>query len=105
MYNFAYYADVVGISGVTLTLVAYYLLNTDRIPPNSMAYLLLNLIGAFLLLFSLLFHWNLSSVVIEISWISISLLGLYRFLKNRKAAELKNANNVYLLKGVKKGKV
>jgi hypothetical protein len=44
----------------------------------------LNLIGSIMLLYSLLFHWNLSSVLIEIAWITISLIGLYRAVKSRK---------------------
>lgn len=73
----------VGIVGVILTLMAYYLLNMNKVTSTDMAYVWLNLIGSILLLYSLLFHWNLSSVLIEIAWISISLLGLVRALKAR----------------------
>jgi hypothetical protein len=71
-------SNTIGIIGVILVLIAYYLLNTDKINALDMRYLLLNLIGSVLILVSLMFHWNLSSVIIEIAWIAISLIGIYR---------------------------
>lgn len=75
----ASYANHVGIVGVLLTLAAYYLLNVGKLTSSDMAYLFMNLFGSILLLFSLLFNWNLSSVLIEIAWISISLIGIARW--------------------------
>lgn len=74
-------ADSVGIVGVVLTLLAYYLLNMNKITSMSMSYLFLNFFGSCMLLFSLLFHWNFPSVCIEVAWIGISLIGIYRFFK------------------------
>lgn len=74
-------ADYVGIVGVLLTLIAYYLLNINKICSMSMTYLFLNFFGSCMLLFSLLFHWNLPSVLIEVAWIGISIIGIYRFFK------------------------
>lgn len=80
-------SNLVGIMGVILTLLAYYMLNINRVTSSSLYYVWLNLIGSIELLFSLLFHWNLASVLIEIAWISISLLGLSRALKLRRENE------------------
>jgi hypothetical protein len=74
-------ADWIGISGVIMILVAYFLLSTGRWIADSMIYQSLNFVGAWLILFSLYFHWNLSSVVIEIAWVTISLMGMYRARK------------------------
>jgi hypothetical protein len=82
--TFSYLSNYIGIFGVILTLIAYYLLNINRLSSNNLTYLLLNFFGSWLILFSLIFHWNLSSVVIEIAWISISVIGLYRFIKSVK---------------------
>lgn len=71
-------SDVIGISGVLMVLVSYYLLNVGKISSASMVYLWLNLIGSIFILFSLFYTWNLASVIIEIAWILISLLGMYR---------------------------
>jgi len=77
------FSNHVGIIGVILTLLAYFLINLDKVTSTSVSYVWLNLIGSILLLYSLLFHWNLSSVLIEIAWISISLIGLYRIFRLR----------------------
>jgi len=41
----------------------------------------MNLVGAILLLISLCYNFNLASFVIELFWITASLIGLYKFLK------------------------
>ncbi len=71
-------ANPVGIVGVIVILVAYLFLSTGRWIADSFIYQALNFIGAWLILFSLFFHWNLASVVIEIAWIMISVYGIYR---------------------------
>ncbi len=74
-------SDWVGITGVIFILIAYLFLSTGRWIADSFVYQILNFFGAWLILFSLYFHWNLSSVVIEIAWVAISLLGIYRVVK------------------------
>jgi hypothetical protein len=79
-------SDPVGIIGVILILIAYLFLSTGRWVADSLRYQILNFLGAWLILFSLYFHWNLSSVLIEIAWIIISIVGIYRaiFLSPQK---------------------
>ena len=71
-------ANPVGIVGVALILIAYFFLSTGRWIADSFKYQVLNFIGAWLILYSLLFHWNLASVTIEIAWIIISVVGMVR---------------------------
>jgi hypothetical protein len=79
MYEFLYeIANSVGMIGVVLILIAYLFLSTGKWIADSFRYQLLNFIGAWLILYSLFFHWNLASVVIEIAWIIISVVGIYR---------------------------
>lgn len=78
--------DMIGMAGVCLVLIAYCLLNINKMSSHTMPYQVMNLVGSILLLFSLFFHWNLASVVIEIAWISISLMGIVRVLRARKMA-------------------
>ena len=73
-----YISNTVGMVGVVLLIIAYFLLSTNRMSSQSLNYQLLNFIGASLILFSLLFHFNLASFVIEVIWIIISLIGIYR---------------------------
>ena len=70
--------DIIGITGVALVLVAYFLIQIGRVSALSYRYCSLNLIGAILILYSLLYNWNLASVIIELAWMLISLWGFYR---------------------------
>ena len=79
-------SDFVGIIGVSCILIAYFLINTNRVVSKSVVYLTLNFSGAWLILFSLYFHWNFASVVIEFCWILISLVGFYRLARSKKYA-------------------
>lgn len=71
-------SDIVGIFGVIALLAAYFLLSTNRMSSQSLRYQLCNFVGATCLLYSLIFDFNLASVVVEIAWIAISLIGMYR---------------------------
>lgn len=77
-------ANPIGLIGVALILVAYFLLSTGRWISHSMKFQFLNFIGAWMILYSLFFHWNLSSVVIEIAWIIISIVGMVRIIREEK---------------------
>jgi hypothetical protein len=87
-------ADTVGLIGVLIILIAYLLLSLGRWSAMSFKYQWINFLGAWLILYSLYFHWNLSSVVIEIAWIIISLVGIYR-VSRKKVTRV--GNNTKLL--------
>lgn len=74
-------SNPVGLIGVFLILLSYFFLSTGRWRANTLRFQLLNFIGAILILYSLYFHWNLSSVVIEIAWIIISIIGMVRIAR------------------------
>jgi hypothetical protein len=76
--------DVVGFIGVLLIVVAYLLLQLDKLPSSSAKYSLLNAGGALLIIVSLIFAFNLSAFIMEVFWLLISLLGLWRSLVHRK---------------------
>lgn len=76
-------SNYVGIVGVLLILLSYLLLQMHKISLRDFSYSFLNLIGSILILYSLLFHWNLPSVIIEIAWLAISIYGI---CKNKKAS-------------------
>jgi hypothetical protein len=71
-------ADTVGIIGVGLTLLAYFLLQIERLTSDGLGYSLLNLIGAIMVMYSLMFNWNTPAVIMEAAWILISLYGTVR---------------------------
>jgi hypothetical protein len=82
--RFDEFSNAVGIVGVGFLILAYFLLSTNRLSAQSLKYQLFNLVGALQILFSLLFHFNLASFVIEIVWIMISLTGIYRIVSSKK---------------------
>jgi len=91
LYSIFYpFANAIGMVGVACILLAYLMVSMGKWTANKVTYLLLNLTGACLILFSLFFHWNLSSVMIEIAWIIISLVGILKNLKPsmKKTAEV-----------------
>jgi uncharacterized protein (TIGR02246 family) len=68
--------DLAGFIGVLLIVVAYLLLQLDRLPSSSTNYSLLNSAGALLIIISLVFKFNLAAFVVETFWLLISLFGL-----------------------------
>ncbi len=70
--------DMIGTLGVALILLCYYWLQIRKLRIEGALYSWLNLAGSLLILYSLFHHWNTPSVIIEIAWIAISVLGLIR---------------------------
>ena len=77
--------DIIGLVGVALLISTYALLQFDRIDPKGFWYSFNNMIVAILVTVSLLYNWNLASMVIEVFWFSLSVYGLHKFYRLRKA--------------------
>ena len=75
--------DAVGMTGTLLVVLAYYLLQLEKVDPRGLTYNLMNLVGAVLLLISLTYTFNLASFVIEFFWIGASLIGLWKLYRSR----------------------
>ncbi len=84
-------ANLLGIIGVFLVLLAYVLLQVDKMKSSWISYSLLNAAGSGLILISLYFYWNLASGIIEIAWFMISLYGLIKTLYKRYHRKLTKA--------------
>ena len=80
---FLKFANHIGIVGVVLTLVAYLLLSIGKWQADTLRYQLFNFVGSLLILVSLYFYWNLSSALIEIAWVMISMIGIYRAVNKK----------------------
>jgi len=76
--------DLAGFVGVVLIIVAYLLLQLEKLPSTSPKYSLLNAVGALLIMVSLLFAFNLSAFIVEAFWFLISLVGISKALFARK---------------------
>ena len=79
--------DLVGFIGVLLIIVAYLLLQLDKLSSLSLSYSLLNAAGALLIIASLIFRFNLSAFLVEVFWFLISLFGLTKSLIARKRSQ------------------
>ncbi|MFF8187110.1 hypothetical protein ACF044_07585 [Microbacterium sp. NPDC016588] len=77
-------ANIVGLVGVALVVIAYLLLQLGRVRVEQLRYSLLNAVASVLVLVSLTAHWNLSSVIIEGFWLLISLYGCVAWLRARR---------------------
>lgn len=70
--------DYIGLAGVAITLLAYLLLQLGLFKIEDISYSLANALGALLILVSLIFAWNSSSVAIEVCWFFISVFGVFK---------------------------
>jgi len=75
--------DLAGNVGVLMMVVAYLLLQLEKLSSSAVSYLLLNAGGALLVILSLMFHFNLSAFLMEVFWLLISLYGLAKPLFSR----------------------
>jgi len=77
--------DILGIGGVAIILMAYLLLQLEKLSVKDWRYSAVNGLGALLILISLFFSFNLASFIIEIAWLLISIFGLFKALSSRNS--------------------
>jgi hypothetical protein len=75
--------DLVGNVGVVVLVVAYLMLQLNKLRSDELAYSLLNAIGASLIVVSLLYDFNLSALLMEVFWVLISFVGIYRYFRQK----------------------
>ncbi|WP_420141916.1 CBU_0592 family membrane protein [Sphingomonas sp.] len=75
-------ANIVGLIGSAIMVVAFAYSNIAR-PMNLVLFNVLNLAGAALLISSLVVHFNLASMALEIVWAIIAFFGLVSALRRR----------------------
>jgi hypothetical protein len=79
------YLDVAGLAGVVLILIAYAGAALGKLDAQRAPALFLNLVGAGLILWSLLAgKFNLSATVMEGAWALVALIGLLRIALKRR---------------------
>ena len=68
---------VVGLIGMIVTLLSYFLLQAQKLHGNGLTYQLMNALGALGVALSLLFGtFNLSAFLLEAVWFVISIYGI-----------------------------
>lgn len=73
--------DLLGNIGVVILMITYLMLQLNKLRSDGLAYSLLNAIGASLIVLSLLYDFNLSALLMEVFWVLISCLGIYRYFR------------------------
>ena len=76
--------DAAGNIGVVMIVGTYLALQLERIRSTTLAYSVLNAVGATLIAISLLVDFNLSALLIEVFWVAISLIGIRRWWRVRQ---------------------
>ncbi|HEV8589947.1 MAG TPA: hypothetical protein VGQ72_13820 [Pyrinomonadaceae bacterium] len=84
--QYAWY-DFAGNIGVALMVLAYLLIQAEKVRSRNLSYSLMNGIGALLVVVSLLYRFNLSAFLVESFWFVISVYGLLKFASKRRANE------------------
>jgi len=85
--------DLAGFVGVLLIVIAYLLLQLDKLPSTALSFSLLNAAGSLLIILSLFFKFNASAFLIEVFWFLISLIGLRKWLIARKQLRIRREGN------------
>jgi hypothetical protein len=70
--------DLIGLIGVAAYLSAYGLLQLGTLKVEDSRYALLNALGALLILYSLIFDFNLASFVTQAAWLVLTAVGYIR---------------------------
>lgn len=73
--------DFVGNVGVVIIVVAYLLLQLEKLRSTDLIYSVLNALGASMIVASLVVDFNLSALLMEVFWVLISFIGIGRHLR------------------------
>ncbi len=93
--------NIIGLFGVFCVLSAYIFLQICYWSSKDLIFSFTNLLGSICILFSLLFNWNLSSVVIELAWLLISIYGVISGLKSTFLIKRKKSSHPFSQKSLK----
>ena len=75
--------DLLGNIGVIVLMVTYLMLQLNKLSSEALAYSVLNAVGAGLIVLSLTSNFNLSALMVEVFWVLISCVGIYRYFRLR----------------------
>lgn len=76
--------NILGLIGAVLFVVAYAGMHLEKLDPHGVTALLMNLIGAVLVLISLAYDFNLPSFVLETIWGLVAAYGLIKLVRRRR---------------------
>jgi len=77
--------DLAGLLGVGLILIAFAGVQLEKLEPREAPALLMNFVGAALVLLSLAYAFNLAAVIMETIWCIVAAFGLFKLVRRRKS--------------------
>ena len=80
--------EIVGWAGASLILLAYLLLSAGKLTGHSIVYQAMNVVGAAGFIINGWWHGALPSAVLNIIWMLIGTIALWRILARRKVSEV-----------------
>jgi hypothetical protein len=80
--------EIVGWAGASLILLAYLLLSAGRLTGHSLVYQAMNVVGAAGFIVNGWWHGALPSAVLNVIWMLIGTIALWRILARRKVLEV-----------------
>lgn len=75
--------NVIGLLGASMYLLSYFLLNTRKLSGDSINYISMNIVAAICVSISLVEYYNLPSLIIQLFWIVISIVGIYNCISSK----------------------
>lgn len=84
IFNKLSYVDLIGSTGTLIVVAAYFATQMRLLNSDNLAFPVVNLIGSLLIAFSLTFHFNLASALMEFFWITISGVGIWKGYRERQ---------------------
>jgi hypothetical protein len=76
--------DVVGGIGVFVTILSYFLLQISYLKIENIPFSAINAFGSIMILYSLYYESNFSSILMESIWLMMSTYGMIKILLQRK---------------------
>ena len=73
--------DLIGNIGVVVLMITYLMLQLNKLRSNGLAYSLHTADGSSLIVISRLHDFHLSAFVMDIFWVLISFVGIYRYFR------------------------
>ena len=79
--------DAIGSFGALIVVAAYFATQMRMMNSDDLAFPVVNLLGSVLIVYSLVYNFNLASMLIEGFWILISVIGIIQYFRLRRASE------------------
>jgi len=76
--------EFIGLIGVFFIVISYFLIQVKIWNSSMVKYSIFNLLGSSMVLYSLIYDWNLAAFIIELIWIIVSLLGLFIDMRRKQ---------------------